>query len=144
MDRQRLSSVIKVSQDISSILNLDTLLEIVMGKAIEVTGAQRGILFIYDEKSQALAVKAYQGVERLTKAEYSTGIVNQAFEKDMVIITTNAEKDERLLQFESVRADGPQVDPLRAPQVPRQGDRGLLPGQPPLRRVFSHTRTRSL
>lgn len=106
MDRQRLSSVIKVSQDISSILNLDTLLEIVMGKAIEVTGAQRGFLFIFDEKNQALAIKAYQGVEKLAKAEYSTSIVNQTFEKDITIITTNAEKDERLLHFESVRIMG--------------------------------------
>lgn len=106
MDRQRLSSVIKVSQDISSILNLDTLLEIVMGKAIEVTGAQRGFLFIYDDKSQALAIKAYQGVEKLAKADYSSHIVSQSFDKDMTIITTNAEKDERLLHFESVRAMG--------------------------------------
>ncbi|HNW29533.1 MAG TPA: SpoIIE family protein phosphatase [Spirochaetota bacterium] len=106
MDRQRLSSVIKVSQDISSILNLDTLLEIVMGKAIEVTGAQRGFLFIYDEKAQDLMLKAYQGVERIAKADFSTGIIHQAFEKDMTIITTNAEQDERLLHFESVRRMG--------------------------------------
>ncbi len=106
MDRQRLSSIIKVSQDISSILNLDALLEIVMGKAIEVTGAQRGFLFIYDEKSKTLAIRAYQGVERFGREDYSTNIVRHAFEKEQIIITTNAEKDERLRLFDSVREMG--------------------------------------
>jgi len=54
LDRQKFSSVIKVSQDISSILNLEELLEHVMQKSIEVTGAKRGLLFIYNEETKGL------------------------------------------------------------------------------------------
>lgn len=44
---QELRSLIKVSQYLSSILNLDDLLERIMDSAIEVVGAERGFLILY-------------------------------------------------------------------------------------------------
>jgi len=44
---QELKSLIKVSQYLSSILNLDDLLERIMDSAIEVVGAERGFLMLY-------------------------------------------------------------------------------------------------
>lgn len=44
---QELMSLIKVSQYLSSILNLDDLLERIMDSAIEVVGAERGFLMLY-------------------------------------------------------------------------------------------------
>ncbi len=44
---QELKSLIKVSQYLSSILNLDDLLEKIMDSAIEIVGAERGFLMLY-------------------------------------------------------------------------------------------------
>lgn len=44
---QELKSLIKVSQYLSSILNLDDLLERIMDSAIEIIGAERGFLMLY-------------------------------------------------------------------------------------------------
>lgn len=101
-DRQRLSSIISISQDMSSILNLDELLEHVMAKAIEVTGAQRGYLFLAEEGSGALRMRVARNIDGAVIPEYSRGVIDEVSRTGRTIITTNAEKEEKFTGFQSV------------------------------------------
>jgi len=60
--RETLSSIIKVSQTISSILQLEVLLEKIVSLAMETIGAQRGYLFIKNEESENLELKVRKSV----------------------------------------------------------------------------------
>jgi serine phosphatase RsbU (regulator of sigma subunit) len=102
MDRQRLASVITVSQDISSILNVDLLLDGIMGKAVEVTGAKRGYLFLINDRTNDLEIRATKGADNVAAAEYSRHVVDEVFQKGNTIISINAEGDKGLTEYSSV------------------------------------------
>lgn len=106
MERQRLSSIIKVSQDISSILNLDELLDNVMSKAVEVTGAQRGYIFIHNDKTKKLEVRASKGITGKSKEDYLKNAVDDSFNNTKTIISADAEKDKEFLEYEGVSEKG--------------------------------------
>ncbi|HNV46047.1 MAG TPA: SpoIIE family protein phosphatase [Spirochaetota bacterium] len=106
MDRQRIDAIIKLSQDVSSILNLDSLLEIIMAKAVEVTGAQRGYLFIHDPDTHALTLKASRGLGDAGAIEYSHTVVDTVFHNARALITANARADNRLNTYHSVVTRG--------------------------------------
>ncbi len=101
-DHQRLSSIISISQDMSSILNLDSLLEHVMAKAIEVTGAHRGYLFMMEEESGQLRMRVARNIDGTVIPEYSRSVIQEVSRTGKTIITTNAEKDEKFTGFQSV------------------------------------------
>ncbi|MCK4906115.1 MAG: protein kinase [Spirochaetes bacterium] len=101
-DKQKLISLIKVSQNISSILNLNDLLKQIISKAIEVTGAQRGHLFIVNDKTKKLEIKASTSPLNGKIKHYSTNIVEQTFKTHKAIITTNAEIEKEYKQFNSI------------------------------------------
>jgi GAF domain-containing protein len=50
--KHRFASISRFSQDITSILDPAKLLERFLARAIEITGAQRGYLFLWDEDSR--------------------------------------------------------------------------------------------
>lgn len=93
MDRQRLSSVIRVSQNISSILNLDDLLDQVMTKAIEVTGAQRGYLFFIDEDCALPQLRTSKSIIPSTAQTYSEKLVSDVFQKGTPVLIADAKAD---------------------------------------------------
>ncbi len=101
-DHQRLSSIISISQDMSSILYLDELLEHVMAKAIEVTGAQRGYLFMVDDESGKLNMRVARNIDGAVIPEYSRSVIDEVSRTGKTIITTNAEKEEGFTGFQSV------------------------------------------
>jgi len=98
-NKERLSTIIKVSQTISSILNIDTLLKSVVSLAMEVTGAQRGYLFIQEGNSELLLKikKSINEKEEFAEGEkyYSKNIVENVFRTGKAIITNNAEREEK-------------------------------------------------
>ncbi len=105
-DRQRLSSIIRISQDMSSILRLDVLLEHVMARAIEVTGAQRGYLFMYNDRTNEIELRAAKNIGESGIPEYSQHVIDDVFRTGRTIITTNAGEDVALTEFRSVRDYG--------------------------------------
>ncbi len=105
MDRQRLSSIITVSQDISSILDIDELIDTILAKAIEVTGAQNGALFLVDETGAELVVRAATGPDA-DEAAHSRHIVADVFRHAKTVISLNAEADRALGEYHSVVEQG--------------------------------------
>jgi len=109
MDRQRMYSIIRVSQDISSIMNLDELLEKVMAVAIEVTGAQRGYLMIADENTRTLSVAAGKNVNILDRGEdmeFAMAIAGEVHRTGEAVLTMNAMADERFARYRAVARHG--------------------------------------
>lgn len=109
MDKQRMYSIIRVSQDISSILNLDELLEKVMSVAIEVTGAQRGVLMMVDDSTGELETVIERNInpaERMEEGEIIMEIALEVFKTGKSIIVTNAMEDEYYARMPSVAAFG--------------------------------------
>lgn len=103
-DNQKILSIITLSQDISSILNYDQLLDTVMSTAIEISGAKRGYLIIKNDetnKSEVVVRKNIDEDEALSD-EFSKNIVNRVLKNGETILTTNAKEDEEFHEFKSV------------------------------------------
>lgn len=95
IDRQRLSTIIKVSQDISRILNLDELLNSIMSKTIEITGAKTGYILLKERKSGNLEVRVTRNIlsEKASEIElniFSNNIVKQVFDSGESLLIFNA------------------------------------------------------
>ncbi len=105
--RERLSSIIKVSQTISSILNLDLLLKNIVTLAMEITGAQRGYLFIKDEVSGELVLKVKKfinegKIDSRPSVIYSGNIVKAVFKTGEAVLLNDAEQDADYSKYNSV------------------------------------------
>lgn len=110
LDRSRLSSIISVSQHISSILNLNELLEEIMDKVIQVTGAQRGYLLIANERTGELEVRAARNIahDEISSEgfQFSRGIVDEVYRSGEKVITTDAQSEDDYAKFQSVISYG--------------------------------------
>jgi len=113
---QELKSLIKVSQYLSSILNLDDLLERIMDRAIEVVGAERGFLMLYqgiaegkriDETAKGnlvVTVARNADKESLDSEAFqaSRTVIARVEETHQPLIITDASSDEELRTQPSV------------------------------------------
>lgn len=101
----QLQELVRISALITSSLELGQVLEEVMDTVIQLTGAQRGYLMLYDEKNK-LQVKTARNWERQTLSEdeigFSQSIVDAAVRDGAPIITTNAQSDERFQSQASI------------------------------------------
>jgi len=101
---QRLLSIIELSREISSLLELEELLDKITSVAIEVSGAQKGFLILKNEKTGKMEVQASRGLDQ----EYgdrdmvSSNIVREVEEYEQPVLTSNALGDEKFSRFESV------------------------------------------
>ncbi len=89
-NKQKLASIIKVSQDISSILNINVLLDKILYKAIEVTGAQNAYLFLYNNEKKIIELIDKKNVTRANVTIYSKDIVNEVFKTNTPILVNDA------------------------------------------------------
>lgn len=101
----QLQELVRISALITSSLELGQVLEEVMDTVIQLTGAQRGYLMLYDEMNK-LQVKTARNWERQTLSEdeigFSQSIVDAAVRDGSPIITTNAQSDERFQSQASI------------------------------------------
>jgi signal transduction histidine kinase len=79
MDRERLSSIIKVNHDISSLLSIDSLLENIINHAMEISGAQRTALFILNNEKDILEIRAEKNISKRVTHRYPVHLINNAF-----------------------------------------------------------------
>ncbi len=91
IDNERLSSVIKLARDISNISETENLLDRILTKAVEITGAQRGCIFIVND-SNMLEKKAFfsmLGYDTVID-QYSMNIVKAVYNTQAMIILGDA------------------------------------------------------
>ncbi len=108
MEREhtRLRALSEVGAVINSTLDLSEVLNLVMDKVIEITGAERGYLVLRDEETGRLEFMVARNLDRETlnkqSFQVSRTIVNQVAETGEPIVTTNAQADPRFQAQESV------------------------------------------
>lgn len=102
-----LTSIIKMSQRISSILDINELLEHIMITAVGVTGAQRGYLFMVDEKTQELEIKASQNVGSMVSIpELIKYLVEKVFGNEKELVVINNYLDDDYIKYENLTECG--------------------------------------
>lgn len=101
----RLTTLYQIAQTINSSLDLDEVLDMVMDKVIEVTGAERGFLMLMDEAGQL----DFQVARHMARADIeepafqvSRGIVEQVAQTGQALLATDAQFDDRLSSRASI------------------------------------------
>jgi signal transduction histidine kinase/Tfp pilus assembly protein PilF len=114
---RRKNTIIATARSISSILNIDVLLEKVMDSAMELVGAERGVLLLYPENARASARGARKlepkVIRNITPGEVaqtgfnmSHGIISQVEKAQKSLIIGNALADDALKNRFSVALTG--------------------------------------
>jgi adenylate cyclase len=107
-ERQALQALYEVGQAVNSTLELSDVLNHVMDRIIQLTGAERSFLMLKDETTGELEVRVARNVDRATlrHSEFAVSrtIVQQVAGGGRPIVTTNAQADPRFAAQESVVA----------------------------------------
>ena len=115
---RKVITALETSRYLSSILDIEELLEKIVDKAIEVLGAERGILFVYPEngkRQKDLEIKVLRNIERLE-------IEKEAFLTSRSIIK-KVEKEKEALIIEDAVTDNELKDQI---SVANYGLRSVL------------------
>jgi adenylate cyclase len=109
-ERERLTTLYQIAQELNSALDLEDLLGRVMAELIEVVRAERGFLMLWDEDAKQLRFTAARGADGQPLAEsdfnISQGIVEGVWQRQEPLLTLDAREDERLASRASVVAYG--------------------------------------
>lgn len=105
-EHTQLRALSEVGAVINSTLDLSEVLNRVMDKVIEITGAERGYLVLRDEETGKLEFTVARNLDRETlnqqSFQVSRTIVNRVAETGEPVVTTNAQADPRFQAQESV------------------------------------------
>jgi diguanylate cyclase (GGDEF)-like protein len=106
---RKIITALETSRYLSSILDLDELLEKIMDKAIELLGAEKGILFLYPEDKNSpkkLEVRVARNVEYIKNEKNtfftSRSVINKVERKKEPLIIEDAITNDELKEQESV------------------------------------------
>ncbi|MGH2487948.1 MAG: GAF domain-containing protein, partial [Ktedonobacterales bacterium] len=109
-ERERLSTLYHIAQDLNTSLDLEEVLGRVMAQLIEVVRAERGFLMLWDEASQKLRFTAARGTDghALIQDDFnlSSSVVEQVWQKQEPLLTIDAQADEALRERASIVAYG--------------------------------------
>lgn len=107
LTKERLSSIIRVSQELSRILDPDVLLGKIVESALEVTGAQNGYIFILNEYTGKLELKTSRNSVLQSNEElYLFEVIEHTFTSGRYFVTGNASTDSKLSQNSFVKKYG--------------------------------------
>ncbi len=99
-----LTTIYQITQIINSILDLKELLNKVMDLAIDLVGAERGLIFLYRSETDEMDMVVARNMEHQTikdATEYSRSILKEAGH-GRAILSHDAASDERFKEFRSV------------------------------------------
>ena len=107
-ERQALHALYEVGQSVGSTLDLEEVLNQVMDRIIQLTGAERSLLMLKAEDSSEMEVRVSRNVDQavLAQADFAVSrtIVQQVAQEGKPVATTNAQADPRFAAQESVVA----------------------------------------
>ncbi|MBN1563366.1 MAG: SpoIIE family protein phosphatase [Anaerolineae bacterium] len=103
---EHLATLYEITRRLNSSLDLDEVLEYVMDRVIEVTGAERGFLMLKDDKTDEMTFRVARGMDRtdLNSPEFqvSTSIIRKVQRTGQALLTDNAQSDDRFTRGESI------------------------------------------
>ncbi len=105
-ERHQLRAMQEVGALVNSSLDQTEVLNTVMDTIIELTGAERSFLMLFDEQSDGLEVEVARNINRETlegsSFEISRSIVRRVSETGQPVATTNAQADPRFARQDSI------------------------------------------
>lgn len=105
-EQARLAALYKVSSQLGKSLDLGEVLNQVMDAIIQLSGAERGFLMLYDEVSGKLTTRAARNLDQNTidgdAMNISRTVIERAIATGQGILTSNAQEDERFSAQTSV------------------------------------------
>ncbi|MGH2514409.1 MAG: adenylate/guanylate cyclase domain-containing protein [Ktedonobacterales bacterium] len=109
-ERERLSTLYSIAQDLNTSLDLEDVLGQVMARLIEVVHAERGFLMLWDEPAGTLRFRAARGANGETLGEgdfnISSGVIQNVWQSQQPLLTVDARDDARLAEHVSIVAYG--------------------------------------
>jgi adenylate cyclase len=109
-ERERLSTLYHIAQELNSSLDLEELLGSVTAELIDVVRAERGFLMLWDETAAKLRFMAARGADgrRLAEADFSIsyGVIDRVWQSQEPLLTVDAQDDTRLQSQVSIIAYG--------------------------------------
>ncbi len=109
-ERERLSTLYHIAQELNSALDLDDLLARVMSQLIDVVRAERGYLMLWDDTAARLRFAAARGSDGHSLHEddfgLSAGVVDRVWHTQEPLLTVDAQEDARLRERVSIVAYG--------------------------------------
>ncbi len=104
--QDRLGALYELSTRLGTTLDLGELLNQIMDSIIQLTGAERGFMMLYDELTGALNPVAARNVDQKTldgsSMEISRTVITRAATTGSPIVTNNAQEDDRFAGNQSV------------------------------------------
>jgi len=107
MTANHFKALFEISEEINSVLNLDTLLSKIMDIAMRALDAERGFIILSREGTQHFQTITARNIDErevLNSEQFSTSIIRKTFETQEGILSHDALEDERFCDFESVMA----------------------------------------
>lgn len=105
-EQARLAALYEVSSQLGKTLDLGEVLNQVMDAIIQLSGAERGFLMLYDEESGKLTTRAARNLDQNTidgdAMNISRTVIERAIATGEGILTSNAQEDERFSAQTSV------------------------------------------
>jgi PAS domain S-box-containing protein len=109
-ERERLSTLYHIAQELNTALDRDDLLGRVMSRLIDVVRADRGYLMLWDDAEGRLRFAAARGSDGQVLREndfgLSGGVVEQVWRTQEPLLTVDAQSDDRLRERVSIVAYG--------------------------------------
>jgi sigma-B regulation protein RsbU (phosphoserine phosphatase) len=103
---EHLATLYEITRTLNSSLDLDTVLENIMDRVIQVTRAERGFLMLRDDARDELEFKVARGMDRsdLESPEFqvSTSVIKKVQQTHSPLLTDNAQFDARFTRGESI------------------------------------------
>lgn len=91
IDNERMSSVIKLAREISNITETDAMLDRILSKAVEITGAQRGCMYIANDRNELEKKAAFSMLGYDTAIDlYSMNIIKAVYSTQTRVILGDA------------------------------------------------------
>jgi adenylate cyclase len=107
---KEMETLVNISKAITSVLDMDELLNMIMDSVIKVMNAERGFLMLKDDSTGDLIMKVARNMESEMKDQrlhtISSSITSKVASEKKPILTTDAKSDERFSQQASVMGFG--------------------------------------
>jgi transcriptional regulator with GAF, ATPase, and Fis domain len=104
-DAERLVKVLHIAREMNRAFDRDQLLALILDRAIEITGAERGFVVLLNEGREEVHLARNLDREAVSEPErkMSTQIVKEVVRTGRIVRTENAEEDTRFEEYLSVR-----------------------------------------
>ncbi len=106
LTEKQLATLYEVSNDLTSVLELNTLLDRILDRLIGVSRAERAVIALKDQTAQGVQAARVYNLEHAATQEISRSVIRESMRRNEPILCVNAQVDERFGQQASVVAYG--------------------------------------